>query len=294
VNTYSAYGLGIRSELPLPELVAGGAGEDVLIRLGKVDGLPPTESRQANCRLPNGEGVYLFEKGVGSFQVRKGREIVVDPGAGADPSALRYALLGPAFGILLLQRGLLVLHASAVEKDGHVVAFLGQGGQGKSTLAAALYGRGYSLVSDDVTAIDTTGAVPRVVAAFPWLKLWPDSVLTLGRDPQALSRIEPQEEKRALGASRSFPRSPLPLGRLYVLANGTRPESEPLPPRQAFLELTRYSYADAEVVEGATAAHFHQCAWLAGAVAVHRLKRQRCLAALPELAEFVAEEVARA
>jgi len=38
--SYIAYGLGIRSALPLPELTVGEAAQDVVLRLGKVDRLP--------------------------------------------------------------------------------------------------------------------------------------------------------------------------------------------------------------------------------------------------------------
>jgi serine kinase of HPr protein (carbohydrate metabolism regulator) len=64
--------------------------------------------------------------------------------------------------VLLQQRGRLVLHASAVTVDLGVVAFMGGPGWGKSTMAAAMYARGHSIVADDVTAVRADKAHPVV------------------------------------------------------------------------------------------------------------------------------------
>jgi hypothetical protein len=75
--------------------------------------------------------------GSGTLQVSHGRSIVVDADNADDRTAALW-VLGPAMGVLLQQRGVLVLHASAVTMDGGVVAFLGHSGWGKSTMAAAM------------------------------------------------------------------------------------------------------------------------------------------------------------
>ena len=73
----------------------------------------------------------------GTMAERHGTEIVVDP----LPS------LGMGFGLLLRPRGLVVLHASSVDIDGKAVAFVGNPGRGKSTLALALLEQGHKLVA---------------------------------------------------------------------------------------------------------------------------------------------------
>jgi len=50
----------------------------------------------------------------------------------------------------------LLLHAAVVEKDGQAVILPGQPGAGKSTLCAALAGRGWRLLSDEMAMIDLT------------------------------------------------------------------------------------------------------------------------------------------
>ena len=66
---------------------------------------------------------------------------------------IRLYLLGSAMGVLLHQRGLLPLHANAVEIDGKAFAFMGASGSGKSTLAAWFHDHGYRIIADDVCAV---------------------------------------------------------------------------------------------------------------------------------------------
>jgi HprK-related kinase A len=66
------------------------------------------------------------------------------------------------------QRRYLLLHASAVERDGRAVLMTGLSGAGKSTLAALLGARGWRLMGDEFALVDpATGLVhafPRLVS----------------------------------------------------------------------------------------------------------------------------------
>ena len=52
------------------------------------------------------------------------------------------------------QRRYLLLHASAVEKDGRALLMTGESGAGKSTLAALLMARGWRLMGDEFALLD--------------------------------------------------------------------------------------------------------------------------------------------
>lgn len=140
--------------------------------------------------------------------------------------ALSY-LLGPVLGILLRLRGTVCLHASAVVIEDRVIAFAGAEGAGKSTTAAALAARGYGVVSDDVVALTEHKRIFHVLPAYPYLRLWPDSVQTLYGSADALPRLAPGWEKRGLGAGNSvrFEGRILPLGIIYVFGAG---DAEPV------------------------------------------------------------------
>lgn len=88
------------------------------------------------------------------------------------PMALRHGLLAAEMAmnlqIALGERRHLLLHAAAVERDGHAVILCGESGSGKSTLAALLGEHGWRLMSDEFVLIELeTGlirAFPRAVS----------------------------------------------------------------------------------------------------------------------------------
>jgi hypothetical protein len=295
--SYFGYGLGFRSYLPLPELVEGAAGRDVRVLRGAASHSPPESVETDFCVRADGTEASLTVVEVGRFLVSGGRKVVVEPTAGAEDGALRLCILGRVLALLLHQRGLLALHGSAVTIGGGAAVFLGHRGWGKSTTAAALHRRGHGVLADDVVALKVSeGSAAQVIPGFPQLKLWPDAADWLGDAPEELPRLHPLSEKRARRVTRGFSHALLPLRRVYVLAEGPRPEVEPLRPREAFAELIRHSHAAryARLLEETrtAAAHFGQCALVAGSVAVCRLKRPRSLAALSSLAEAVEEDLA--
>lgn len=294
--TYVAYGLGIHSALPLPELVASAAvGADVVIQIGKLDGPLPEPPHTGSDFHVTSEGAYFFWEQVGAFLVRDGKEITVEPFPGVEERLIRLPLLGMVLAALLHQRGLLVLHASTVAINGSAVAFLGKKGWGKSTIAAALHAHGHRVVVDDMLAIDVAATEsPMVHPGFPQLKLWPDVVASLGDDPETLDRLHSQVEKRARSVTAGFSQTPLPLKRIYVLDAGPAREIETLRAHEAFIELVRHSYfAGSFQAVDAVSSHFRKCVSLTRRVPMGRLKRQGSLSTLPALARLVEEHLAR-
>ena len=295
MHSYRAYGLGIRSVLPLPELVTAQTASDVVIRKSCVDRTPPAEACIRRSYWATPQEACLFYKKVGAFLVRNGREIIVDPVSGVEDRRLRLFILGPALAVLLCQRNRLILHASAVAIGGAAFAFLGGAGWGKSTIAATLHARGHALVADDVLPVEIDNfEFPKVYPGFPQLKLWPDAVASLGEALERLPRLHQKSQKRARRATRRFDQECLPLKRVYVLARGTSQKVEPLSVQEALVELVRHSYT-VRLVEatGAASTHFLQCSTLVNKVPIRRLWKNRCLEDLPELARMVEEDVAQ-
>jgi len=100
-------------------------------------------------------------------------------------------LFGPALVIALAMQDTWSMHTSAVMAEGRVIAFLGESGQGKSTLAAFLSRKsGWQLVADDILPV--TYEDPKVTAwpRFPQLKLPADAQPGLALSEKlSLSRI---------------------------------------------------------------------------------------------------------
>jgi len=88
----------------------------------------------------------------------------------AAPLPLRLGLLAAEMAMNLQmalgQRRYLLLHASAVERDGAALLITGMSGAGKSTLAALLMGRGWRLMGDEFALLDP---VTGLIHAFPRL-----------------------------------------------------------------------------------------------------------------------------
>jgi hypothetical protein len=289
--SHFAYGLNIYSALLLPELAPGKGAADVHIRLGNV-ARSPSEAAAGCFRAPTGEMIFFWE-GVGTFLVRGGCEIVVDPAPEVDERVLRPFILGAVLAMLLHQRGRLVLHASAVAVDGAAVAFLGASGWGKSTMAAALHARGHRVVADDMVAVQEGAGCPAVFPGFPQLKLWPEAAISLGDDVKRLPRLHPLLDKRIRRVTDGFSQNPLPLRQIYVLAEGKTQEVEPLRLQEALIELVRHSYLINLLRPlGEASSHFLQCASLAKNVSIYRLKRPHSLRGLSDLARMVEEDLA--
>jgi len=127
-------------------------------------------------------------------------------------------LYGPILGFLLRLRGMVCLHASVVAIDHWAVGFVGPAGAGKSTLAAALGGRGLPVLSDDILALTESDGLFQAVPTYPRVRLWPESVSVLFGSPDALPPITAGWDKRHLDLTARdyrFDTQTRPLGALY-------------------------------------------------------------------------------
>jgi len=216
---YFAYGLRITSDLECPELQAGDSTTpDVRVRFGAVPEQLESPKAQGVLYQVSPDRYLLTIEKIARFLVCNGNEIVIERAPEATDSDLRVFLLGSVIGVLLHQRGVLPLHASAIETRLGAVAFTGPVGHGKSTLAAAFQQRGYRVLADDVCALslDPQGK-PLVAPAYAQLNLWADALEQIGKSRDDLARTRLFTEKYGLPVRERFSTLPVPLTTVYEL-----------------------------------------------------------------------------
>jgi hypothetical protein len=159
-------------------------------------------------------------------------------------------LLGPIMGFVLLLRGNICLHASAIVIGKKAIALLGPAGSGKSTTAAAFANRGYGILAEDVLSLNERGRTFWVQPGYPTIRLWPQSVQALYGASHELPRLTPTWEKCFLDLSKEryrFHERPLPLAAVYMLgARSEEPEApyvRGLSHAQSLMSLVANTYA---------------------------------------------------
>jgi hypothetical protein len=292
---YAGFGLRIDSELPLPDLAPApdpAAGPDVVVRLGVV---PPPSS--AGCALPrgfwvDGERIGVDVPDVGRYACERGTRITVEPVPGASPDALRLFLLGSALGVLLAQRGLLVLHGNAFIVDGACAVVLGRSGAGKSTLAAEMHRRGHVVLSDDVVPIDAAG---RALPGWPRIKLWRDALDRIGLPAAGLDRVGPGFDKFHVPLERpALGPGPVPVRWIYVLDRHDGPlRVVPVAGAAVFTSLHEHSYRHEILVGDLRRTHLARSADLARAARLARVDRPRGVDSVVASADAILADIER-
>jgi hypothetical protein len=178
------FGMTVRSYYALPYAeVAPVEQPDVAIEIGSVPKALKNRKMSHGVWQAGPMAFLLNLENIGRILVTDGSRIVVEPIEGADPRMIGVYINGSALAALLQQRGLLPLHASAVKTPVGAVLFAGASGAGKSTLASTLNDRGYTCLTDDVSAVSINDGGEAVIhPAYGHLRLWQDATEKLGYD----------------------------------------------------------------------------------------------------------------
>ncbi|HEX5165640.1 MAG TPA: hypothetical protein VFV93_09615 [Thermomicrobiales bacterium] len=232
---YTLYGLAVSSDLPLPVPLANGDLEravDLSFRLaGDAADAPPTAGELiawapcaihgADARVTRGDdGTWIWHRAIGTFLVSAdARQVAVYPNATADPRAVGLTLAGPVALYMLHRRGRPSLHATAVHYAGRTIAFLGEQGHGKSTMAAGFIADGATLLTDDALPLEDAGDVIYGHPGLPFMKVWTATAeCALGLTGELPDLMDNYAKKYLDTEGRMrFATSPLPLDAVLLL-----------------------------------------------------------------------------
>jgi hypothetical protein len=288
--SYRICGLAVRSVLALPGLIPLGdeaSNPDVVIGPGHV----PRALDDATDLGPNwqiaADRLLIAVPGAIRMLLIAGREIIYEADGGADPADEAIWVSGAGFGILLHQRGSIVLHASGVRVGDHAVLFCGPSGGGKSTLAAALVAAGHSLVTDDFCTLTMSArGVPSVWPDGRQLKLWQNAIHWLRFDDRRAAPVRPALQKYFVEPAASAP-SALPLAAIYVLRETKPPLVSGIARPNivdASLMIRRNAYRPSLVRKlGQAHLYFEAATTIARDVGVFLLTREHDFAAMPDV-----------
>ena len=213
-------------------------------------------------------GILLKVEGGGEFIITPHGETIGKRNPHEELTKLdREIIVGPALVLALALRGVWSLHASATLFRESVIVFLGESGQGKSTLAAYLSQiAGWRLVADDILPVKIDPNGVSVLPRFPQLKL-------------------PMHAQPGVGLPEQ-----LPLKYICVLAHAEpdqKPELLPLSPTQAVQTLLSHIAGTRMYDASLLTKHLEFSTQAAKQIPAYRLIHPHHRDALPLVREFL-------
>ncbi len=206
-------------------------------------------------------------------------------------------LLGPIMGFVLCLRKISCLHASAVVIGDQAIALLGPAGAGKSTTAACFAIQGYSILTEDVLALQEQNRSFLVQPGYPLVRLWPESVKALFNSPESLPRLTSNWDKRYLDlttGSYRFHAQPQPLAAIYILGERSSspgaPCIEAISVREGLINLIGNTYAPRIRDMLDRAQEFKALSRIAASVPLRRVRPHVDPARLPELGRAIVDD----
>jgi hypothetical protein len=177
-----------------------------------------------------------------------GCEIGAWPLSDTDEETLRHLLLDQVLPRVLAHKGRLVLHASAVWVGGRAIAFVGETGQGKSTLAASLHLSGYPLLTDDAVLVKFEVDYLKILPCYRGLRLSPQAINILYKELPSYVAMASYSEKNRIKLQKNYDATPVELAALFIINDSDLDEVNssvkisPLSQRDACMEIVRNAF----------------------------------------------------
>ncbi|WP_456277315.1 aldolase [Bacillus sp. AK128] len=293
---YKAFGLIIDSEIPLPEVNNYQSGEyspQVIIRVRELTEKWDRLGIKGNFKGRKNSVIFRVPN-TAIFLIEEGERVIVSPIKGSDEEKIRLYILGTCMGVLLMQRGILPLHGSAISIMGKAYAIVGDSGAGKSTLASAFISRGNQLLSDDVIAVSLSQERSIVYPSFPQQKLWEKSLNEFGMDKGKYRPLFERENKFAVPVDKNFYSEPLQLAGIFELNINNKNEIciREISKLEQLYRLYLHTYRQFLIKEqGLTDWHFNITSQLANKVDFYKIERPNERFTANELADLILEKI---
>lgn len=133
-------------------------------------------------------------------------------------NSIRHLLLDQVIPRMLSHQGQQIIHASCVRVGKSAIAFSGESGWGKSTIAAFFHTHGYTLLTDDCLLLQTYGSKVLGTPNYQGARLFQDSLSLLSEEKHAIPVAHYGTKKRLLMTDIIDP-EPIPIRAVFILSD---------------------------------------------------------------------------
>ena len=250
-----------------------------------------------HTRLSNGSD-FIRWTGLFDFLVSaNGRKIIGRSLTDHPLESFQTYLLGQVLSFAMVRQGVEPLHSTVIVRDGKAVAFLGDCGYGKSTLAGAFLQSGFRLLTDDMLVIKERNGGFLAYPGPPRIKLFPEIAEELLTEEVVGTPMNPDTTKLIIPLSaKDVVQSPTPLQLFYALQppdihNGNV-TIERLSQSQALLAFIQNTFNTIIRTPERLTQQFNFATKLAATLPVKSLSYPRELAWLPKVVDAVLKDIA--
>lgn len=174
MKKYRFYEMNILSEMELEGPEVEFESPDVTIVFGETPKSIEGE-RAAKTVLINDHEVLIQIPKIANYYMTHANHIIVEPIMKDYMLAVKMYFVGRVFSTLLVQRGLVPFHGSALCIENKGVLITGKSGAGKTSITSGLINRGYKILTDDIIAFDNSDSL-KILPGFSHQKLHPELV----------------------------------------------------------------------------------------------------------------------
>jgi hypothetical protein len=174
------------------------------------------------------------------------------------------------------------------------VVFAGRSGAGKSTLAASFHRRGFSVLTDELSALRMAGEIS-ILPGPSSLMVWRDVLKKLAIDPATLVPVRPELQKYFLPLGGAYNSQPAPLRKIYIIETSNEDTCSLQPVRgfEKFKVLASNLYRPGLTLSMGLEGEFSsQVSQLASQTEVIRVIRPRHYFRLDELTDLLERDLA--
>ena len=273
---YQVFGLKLQSDIEFPELmpISDTNSVDIYIKLGQTsEEISRPISKSKYFVIDN--DIAILKADEFHLVIEQGTTITVCCNSPElSIYAIRLRVMGAGLGLLMQQRGMLVLHAATLVGNEGGVLILGNSGDGKSTLVMQLIQSGYKMLGDDKCVVMFDKGQIWSLPTSSSVKIKKEAISALNCNKRRTQIIAPEHNKLYVDLQDDFVPEKVPLLGGFVLAKSDALSTKKLSQRDALGHLFDGVFRKKKLIGAKMLAHqFHHCHQVATSISLYEYSR---------------------